>query len=876
MRRGLKIIDIPLDKGLNTEGQNRNLQDGEFSVLNNLEPRFGGLVKRNGSSAVGATFTGTALGLVGFSLTKSGDTTFVMRVNSDSLEFLDGSAWTTLSGGMSTSGVQYFTATYPVDRAFWLFITNGVDRLYRWDGDVTPSSLVTVGVNTTDGTGASMILGDGGNPWSTDYMNALTNITSSGLNTGTYDSQDGYITLARLTPTTSKTWDSLGVGWEAFTTYDATASAGSIEYVDSCAVLTSTRYTATLSYPITTFKTGALGVYWSSLGVALVGQDFVDLTDGYETLTVFKFHSDGAEVTALDTTATPWYGFNISMDADNDDKRALLAITKSSTTGNFQLKLWSGGDGVCQAVLDTGIEFNTNFHEIAIRQLIATPRKIEILFDGKVITSTENAMGTCGTRHLSYSLLNCTASSTAQVSIYASYYKNTPASYVNLSGEAESAQTVDIFDAGEGFLWQRITKDSTEENSTAIQLDYKTAESLRLLAGETYATATSGTDLPSADQERYLQVKATLSSAGTTSRYTPILRKLTFSKYFNTKSVPYKAKTIINYGNRLLVGGISEEESPSISRGGRLRWCAINNSDVWYDDDYEDLPERGGDIQKLDVLNGMCYAFFPSAVHRIMWTQSEDLPFTFTYDILSFGTNTPKTVQNCGNYLMFLGSDNILRAFNGSVAVEVAPQIRDLIAEYQPDCAAYDSGRNMYILNATAASHNKKLICVCLSNDEQGVKTVRAYTESYPEQIVGLVYTDNKLYASIKGTSVNRVVLLNDSTQTTDYGSATITYSATTKLYPVEIREAIFESAKVYGSSAAESVKVTLKTAPFDATGTSNNIVLSSSGTFSDHDMPADSYSLSFESVGTATASVSIQNAEAFLKSSKNTWTREG
>lgn len=293
---------------------------------------------------------------------------------------------------------------------------------------------------------------------------------------------------------------------------------------------------------------------------------------------------------------------------------------------------------------------------------------------------------------------------------------------------------------------------------------------------------------------------------------------------------PKTAKFVEEIDGYLMTFNITENDTPSVSRKNRIRWCKLYDIATWEDDSYQDIL-GSGEITGVCRFNSELYVFTARSVTRVTPTGDEDVPFAFTYNIIPFGTLFHDSILEVKNKILYLGIDRSIRAFDGFKSVVLSEAVSSKMDTTPTNAwVAFDEADAQYLLYTSSG-----ILSLDLGNQatteiqslNYGLETY-AGTDGTPKFLT----TYNNLPYAVQG---KQVVKLHDNSAYADVGNVAITASLVTGYIPFGDRlEAKVGKVRLYsvftGVDTAGNTGLTITGFGPSTTTTNANIISSVTG----------------------------------------------
>lgn len=337
----------------------------------------------------------------------------------------------------------------------------------------------------------SITFGYGGTyDWTPFHWSTLTNVQYT--NTTDFTTGDGWVVLAFAAPTTQTAWDNL-TGW----TEEGGGGTGADSLIDPAGQL----YQWSTSVDT---RTNIYDVDWANGGVA--------------SNTYCFFHFLKFSGLSQSTVTNTYAGWRQSHDTGS---RSFHADIRSDGT---YFDIYSGY-GVTYTKYDTTFPISTSrCHIFGFYNNNADNASVAVISGVEVATgmATAATFGLPGYTEL-FEIKRTGDGDVGHHTAWTKYW-NVATPWETTDGVMESDTSDAIYDAG-AYNWKKIVWTADTSNGTALTVEARTAATAAGLATAVYFAVTSGTDFAAGDQKEFIQVRITLSDAGS-GRYTPILKTM--------------------------------------------------------------------------------------------------------------------------------------------------------------------------------------------------------------------------------------------------------------------------------------------------------------------------------------------------------------
>ncbi|HDP36656.1 MAG TPA: hypothetical protein ENN27_02115 [Candidatus Atribacteria bacterium] len=154
---------------------------------------------------------------------------------------------------------------------------------------------------------------------------------------------------------------------------------------------------------------------------------------------------------------------------------------------------------------------------------------------------------------------------------------------------------------------------------------------------------------------------------------------------------PYKARSIFTYGNRVILGFLTDIETGDVYPMG-WAWSKLGDETVWGgtgEDAGMDIAIEGtGVITTFTELRGSLYIFKERSIIQA-WNVETKAVFNKKLIEDGVGTMAPNSVVVEDPYIYYYCPDNTFRQFNGIKSITISDEISEIIKNLHPDYEKY-------------------------------------------------------------------------------------------------------------------------------------------------------------------------------------------
>lgn len=821
MRRNRTLINIPINKGLNSEPSSAKLiGDGEWYSLINARPYQGDLIRRYGDNVLGNALS--SLSPLGLFFFNSGgtDTLFLMTTDGTAgggkIKYLASpysGNWadlaTTLNKDNTWTAAKFTNA--PTSKTYILFANNS-DDIVTWDGSAA-SNLTTVSGTAAHRPTKARCVTNFGNMCIAANATALKPF----LPQGDSDQQINELILKGISIGTDLYWE---------IDYDHIAQQPNPQTPIAATGAWKDKLQWTLNGVDTSLTGNAPGgsCYYTISAPAVPGATTPTITcniysDSARTVLV----ATGTAIGTLNgASGNGGWNYDYTMQPFTVAFSSLKHyVTQGDNTTRIDVTL---NGGTTRYTWD-GTGTNPNFGSRAVGDMVVTTG----------FTAANNISNKVITAKAATYIEVTNAGFAENDKTNVTFQFSSPGLNGSVSAAVEVFYSSDAWtDSGE--IRVSDAPDYDESNVVTFNLYTYSAPTFTLVSTGSY-TATQ--DI--AGQS----IKINLSTVGSsTVEGTVDLIVKDFARLKSTSQVI----------------DIDNETDPLL-----VRWCDPYDLTAWQQQSYEKLPPGGaGGILGTIVVNGVLYFLFENTIHRASLTGNDEFPLRFEYDVCPAGCPNPKTAFEYGGNLVFMAKDGTWKSFDGFKLVTLSDPVLAKLKGFAPTTTGFDTRFGIAYLNAGATGSEEKLLGCVMGNSLKFFEELHAYHMSYLCSGIDQVYATN-----LNGTTLT-VAALNDLTKTTvDFTNTQISYECLTKEYMFgDNTEGHVLRCIIYGDSNSTVVTIT----PYinGAAGTAQDIILSTAGVVFEINQWATSLQLKIASKsGSASTTFKVYRVEAELHNTR-------